>query len=120
EISNLAKFLRLTPCPQFLPRLRRQVARDLRDDKLSRKRVLGGMVALLDLTSIRIGNEEYVRENGSYGLATLRNRHVSFEGAGAILRFRAKAGLRREVVIEDKRLVRLFKQLKKLRGAHVF
>src|SRR4029078_4385741 len=107
EISNLAKFLRLTPCPQFLPRLRRQVARDLRDDKLSRKRVLAGMVALLDLTSIRIGNEQYVRENCSYGLATLRTGHVTIEGGRATLRFRAKAGLRREAVIEDKRLVRL-------------
>jgi DNA topoisomerase-1 len=120
EISNLAKFLRLTACPRFLPDLRRQVSRDLRGRELTRTRVLAGMVALLDLTSIRIGNEEYVRENGSYGLATLRTRHVTIEGGRATVRFRAKAGLRREVVVEDKRLVRLLMQLKKLRGAHVF
>src|SRR5215218_6100623 len=66
EISNLAKFLRLTPCSKFLPALRRQVSRDLRGRELTRTRVLAGMVAALDLTSIRIGNEEYVRENGSY------------------------------------------------------
>lgn len=120
EISNLAKFFRLRPCPKFLPDLRRQVSRDLRGHDLSRRRVLAGMIALLDLTSIRIGNEEYVRENGSYGLATLRNRHVSFEGNRAVLRFRGKSGLPREVPIVDERLVRLFKQLKKLRGAHVF
>jgi DNA topoisomerase-1 len=78
------------------------------------------MVAVLDLTLIRIGNEEYVRENGSYGLATLRTRHVKIEAGRVILRFRAKAGLRREVIIEDKRLVRLLKQLKKVRGTHVF
>jgi DNA topoisomerase-1 len=120
EISNLAKFFRLRPCAKSLPELRRRVTRDLRGRDLTKQRVLAGMVALLDLTSIRIGNEEYVRENGSYGLATLRNRHVTIEGNKAILRFRAKAGLRREAVIEDKRLVRLIKQLKKLRGAHLF
>src|SRR5215212_10282590 len=120
EISNLAKFLRLAACPRFLPDLRRKVSRDLRGRELTRTRVLAGMVALLDLTSIRIGNEEYVRQNGSYGLATLRTRHVRIEGGRATLRFRAKAGLRREVLIEDKRLVRLLRQLKKLSGAHVF
>ena len=78
------------------------------------------MVALLDLTSIRIGNEEYVRENNSYGLATLRTRHVQIKGGKALLRFRAKSGLRREAEVTDKRLVRLLKQLKKLPGAHVF
>lgn len=120
EISNQAKFWRLKSCPRFLPSLRRQVTRDLRGRELSRKRVLAGMVALLDLTSIRIGNEEYVRANGSYGLATLRTRHLTTQRGKAILRFRAKSGLRREVIIEDARLVRLLNQLKRLRGAHVF
>jgi DNA topoisomerase-1 len=120
EISNAAKFWRLKTCPRFLPGLRRQVKLDLRGRALSATRVLAGMVALLDLTSIRIGNEEYVRENGSYGLATLRNRHVQIQGGKAMLRFRAKAGLRREVEVGEKRLVRLLRQLKKLPGAHVF
>src|SRR5689334_9789618 len=88
EISNQAKFLRLRPCERFLPKLRGQVSRDLRGRELSRTRVLAGMVALLDLTSIRIGNEEYVRANESYGLATLRTRHVTIQGNQAILRFR--------------------------------
>lgn len=120
KISNLAKFFRLRPCPRSLPKLRRQVTRDLRGRELTRKRVLAGLVALLDLTSIRIGSEEYVRENDSFGLTTLRNRHVTIKGNKAVLRFRAKSGLRREAVIEDKRLVRLLNQLKKLPGAHLF
>ncbi|HEX5471540.1 MAG TPA: hypothetical protein VFW73_06620 [Lacipirellulaceae bacterium] len=120
EISNVAKFFRLTPCTRFMPKLRLRVSQDLRSRGLNRVRVLAGMVALLDLTSIRIGNEEYVRENGSYGLATLRNRHVIISGRQAILRFRAKAGLHREVMVDDPRLVHLLKQLKSLRGAHVF
>ena len=120
EISNAAKFWRLKVCPKLLPVLRRKVTRDLQGGELTSKRVLAGMVALLDLTSIRIGNEEYVRENDSYGLATLRNRHVQIKGGKAVLRFRAKAGLRRETEVADKRLVRLLRQLKKLRGSHVF
>jgi DNA topoisomerase-1 len=119
-ISNAAKFWRLKECPRFLPALRKQVKHDLRGRELSRNRVLAGMVALLDLTAIRIGNEEYVRENGSYGLATLRTRHVQIRGGKAVLRFRAKAGLMRETEISEKRLVCLLGQLKKLRGAHVF
>jgi DNA topoisomerase-1 len=78
------------------------------------------MVAILDLTSIRIGNEEYVRQNNSYGLATLRTRHVTINGAQAKLQFRAKGGAKREAVIEDRRLVRLLKELRQLSGAHVF
>jgi DNA topoisomerase-1 len=120
EISNLAKFLRLKPCAKFLPALRQQVSRDLRAPELTRERVLAGIVALLDLTFIRIGNEEYVRENGSYGLATLRTRHLTIQGNRALLRFKAKSGLRREVMIEEKRLVRFLKQVKNLRGEHVF
>lgn len=120
EISNQAKFWRLKSCPRFLPSLRRQVTRDLRGRTLSRTRVLAGMVALLDLTSIRIGNEEYVRANASYGLATLRTRHVTIEHGKARLRFRAKSGLQREAIVDDSRLVRLLNQLKRLRGAHVF
>lgn len=119
-MSNAAKFFRLKSCPKALPKLRRHVTRDLHGNKLTATRVLAGMVALLDLTSIRIGNEEYVRENNSYGLATLRTRHVRIKGGKAILRFRAKAGLPREVIVPDKRLVRLLRQLKQLPGAHVF
>jgi DNA topoisomerase-1 len=120
DISNLAKFWRLRHCRRFLPDLRRRVARDLRGRGLTRKRVLAGMIALLDLTSIRIGNEEYVRQNNSYGLATLRTRHVTIQGGQARLRFRAKGGAQREAIIDDPRLVRLLKELKRLRGAHVF
>jgi DNA topoisomerase-1 len=120
EVSNLAKFWRLRQCVRFLPELRRKVASDLSGRELTQRRVLAGMVALLDLTLIRIGNEEYVRQNNSYGLATLRTRHVTIRGRKALLRFRGKSGLRREATVEEPRLVRLLKQLKKLPGAHVF
>ena len=120
EISNLAKFLRLGDWAGLLPKLRRAVTRDLRGKELTRNRVLAGMVALLDLTSIRIGNEEYVRQNNSYGLATLRTRHVTFGRGHAQLRFRAKGGIPREQLVDDERLVRLLRQLARLKGTHVF
>jgi DNA topoisomerase-1 len=120
EISNLAKFWRMRQGPRLMPALRRAVARDLRNRGLTRSRVLAGMVALIDLTSIRVGNEEYVRQNDSYGLTTLRNRHVQFDGRKAHLRFRAKGGAKREAVIEEPRLVKLLKELKRLPGVHVF
>jgi DNA topoisomerase-1 len=94
--------------------------RDLRGKELSQTRVVAGMVSLLDLTSIRIGNEEYVRQNKSYGLATLRTRHLTIQGNKARLRFRAKGGFPREALIEERRLVRLLRQLKRLKGSHVF
>ena len=118
-ISNAAKFWRLKTCPKFLPKLRRaSLATSAPADR--RERRFGGSGPLFDHTSIRVGNEEYVRENDSYGLATLRNRHVQISGGKAVLRFRAKAGLRREAEVTDKRLVRLLKQLKNCTGAHVF
>jgi DNA topoisomerase-1 len=120
EMSNFAKFWRMRQVSRFLPQLRRRVALDLRGRGLAQRRVLAGMVALLDLTSIRMGNEEYVRQNNSYGLATLRTRHVKIEGRKALLRFRGKSGLPRDAIIEDRRLVRLLAELKKLPGAHVF
>jgi DNA topoisomerase-1 len=120
EAANLAKFVRIGEFGQLLPKIRRAIARDLSGTQLTRTRVLAGMVALLDATSIRIGNEEYVRQNDSYGLTTLRTRHVNISRSHAELRFRGKSGVQREVAVDSPKLVRLLKQLKRLRGAHVF
>jgi DNA topoisomerase I len=120
QVANLAKFIHIEHFGRALPKLRYAVSRDLRSRGLSRRRVLAGMVALLDATSIRVGNEEYAKANGSYGLTTLRTRHVSIVGRRAELRFRAKGGFHREVKVTEPRLVRLLKQLKGLRGGHVF
>jgi DNA topoisomerase-1 len=119
-IANLAKFIHIEQFGKALPKLRSAIAHDLFGRKLTRKRVLAGMVAVLDTTSIRVGNEEYVRQNGSFGLTTLRTRHVKIIGRRADLQFRAKGGLKREVVIDDPRLVGFLSQLKRLRGNHVF
>jgi DNA topoisomerase-1 len=120
RISNLAKFLRMEQFGVLLPKLRQKIARQISAQELTRERVLAGMVALLDLTAIRIGNEEYVKENGSYGLTTLRDRHVVETSAGVELRFRAKGGFRRNVLIEDKQLARFVKACAALKGARLF
>jgi DNA topoisomerase I len=120
EAANKDKFRRFVRFGRVLPRLRRAVSHDMRGKLLTRRRVLSGIVALLDATSIRVGNEEYVRNNNSYGLTTLRSRHVAIDRGRAVLRFRGKSGIRREVVVEEKRLVRLLKQCRRLKGAHLF
>jgi DNA topoisomerase I len=120
EASQAVKFCRIARFGRFLPKLRRQVRRDLRGNDLSRERVLAGMVALLDATSIRVGNEEYERQNGSYGLATLHSRHVTIHGRSVTLRFRGKGGLMREAEVNEPTLVKLLKQCKKLPGSRLF
>lgn len=77
EVASLAKFARLEEFGALLPTLRREIAASLAGRRLTYERALAGMIAVLDLTGMRVGNEEYVKENGSYGLSTLRNRHVT-------------------------------------------
>jgi DNA topoisomerase-1 len=120
EISNLVKFWRLRPFGLALPGLRRKLTRILRGEGLSRERVLAGIVALLDATSVRVGNEEYVAENGSYGLTTLRDRHVAVERLTVEMRFVSKGGFRRQVNVTAKSLARLVKQARQIPGARLF
>ena len=120
EVAGLAKFARLAAFGAQLPALRRTIAAKLRGRALTRERVLAGMVAVLDLTGIRVGNEEYVKENGSYGLASLRNRHVTIGPHSVELRFRAKGGFHRNVTIDAPAVVRLIRDSASLSGSHVF
>ena len=120
EARNLAKFNRMTAFAEALPTIRTQVAQDLKESCLSQQKVLAIVVRLLEETLIRIGNPEYVRQNNSYGLTTLRKRHLKLSGAGMTLKFKGKSGVRREVVIEDKQLVRLIKKCQELPGQELF
>lgn len=121
RLRDASKFGRLLEFGNALPRLRRELRRDLASPELSRKKVLAVLVALLDRTRIRIGNTEYTRENGSFGLTTLRNRHLQFVRDGrARLRFRGKGGLERELVIDDRRLVRIMRRCQQLPGQQLF
>jgi DNA topoisomerase I len=116
-----AKFARMAEFAAALPRLRRRLRRDLHSDGLSRDKVLAVLVTLLDVTRVRIGNAEYARTNDSYGLTTLRNRHVKFVRDGRLLlRFRGKGGAAHEIAVDDARLVRLVRNCHQLPGQRLF
>ena len=116
-----AKFDRMPEFGRALPRLRERVRRDLALPGLPREKVLALVVRLLDATWLRIGNDEYARANGSYGLTTLTNRHVRFVPDGRlVLRFRGKGGAGHEVVIDDRRLARLVRSCHQLPGQRLF
>jgi len=118
--ANLLKFCKLEQFGAILPKIRRSARRELNRDILDRRQLIAVLVMLLDATSIRIGNEEYVRENSSYGLTTLRCRHVKLNGTGFEFCFRGKSGLQRRVSLKNKRLTQLISQCSKLQGARLF
>ncbi len=120
EVRNLAKFNRLLPFAEALPAIRTQVATDLKAPCLSRAKVVAIVVRLLEATHIRIGNPEYVRQNQSYGLTTLRKRHLQMVEGTIRLKFKAKSGKLCEMAIEDKKLVRLIKKCQELPGQTLF
>jgi DNA topoisomerase-1 len=121
QVRDNAKFDRMVAFGEALPKLRRRVARDLKLEGLPREKVLAAVVMLLDATRARIGNVEYARENKSFGLTTLRNRHVTFEGERrAVLHFRGKSGVQHELMIDDERIVRIMRTCQELPGQHLF
>jgi DNA topoisomerase-1 len=103
-----------------LPKLRRRVEADLRRRKLSRDTVLAAVVRLLDQEHIRVGNEEYVRDNASFGATTLRSRHVRRKGGKLKMRFAGKSGKVHETTITDASLKRVVKQCQDLPGQKLF
>lgn len=116
-----SKFERMIEFGDALPRLRRRVKRDLALSGLPRAKVLAVMVALLDSTLIRVGNVEYAKTNKSFGLTTLRDRHVQFVRDGrATLNFRAKGGIEREITIGDKRLASIVRRCRDIPGQQLF
>jgi DNA topoisomerase-1 len=120
EAANLYKFDRLADFGKLLPSIRRKIAARLKGNKPTRERVLAGMLAILDATSIRVGNEEYVTANNSFGLTTLRNRHLKIADGQALLKFRGKSGIHQEICVKSKACVQLLKQCQKLKGAKDF
>jgi DNA topoisomerase I len=120
RIRDETKYDRLIAFGNALPQIRERVNADLALPGLPREKVLAVVVRLLDELSIRIGNEEYARENKSFGLTTLRNRHVKIEGASIRIRFRGKRGIEHDVGVRDRRLARIIKQCQDLPGHELF
>jgi len=121
RVRDGAKFERMIEFGEALPLLRRRLRRDLALPGLPRDKVLAVVVGLLDATRIRIGNAAYARDNASYGLTTLRNRHARFIRDGRLrLEFRGKGGAPHEVPVDDRRLVRLVRRCQQLPGQQLF
>lgn len=119
-VRDEAKFGRLPAFARALPKLRRRVQRDLALPGLARAKILAMIVRLLESTFIRIGNEEYVRSNGSFGLTTLRNHHAKVSGDTTVFHFRGKSGKLRTVSIDDSRIARIVKRCQELPGHELF
>src|SRR5215469_2324749 len=120
EVRDENKFERLAQFATALPNIRRRVAHDMKLPGLPRRKVLATIVRLLARTFIRIGNEEYARENKSFGLTTLKNRHVKVRGAQVRFRFRGKSGRHREVDVTDCRVARVIASCQDLPGQDLF
>jgi DNA topoisomerase IB len=121
QARDSAKFDRMVEFGEALTKLRRRLKRDLSLPDLPRDKVLAVIVSLLDATRVRIGNQEYARDNKSFGLTTLRNRHVSFIADGrAVLNFRGKGGVQHEVRINDRRIAQIMRKCQEVPGQHLF
>jgi DNA topoisomerase I len=114
------KYDRMLVFVESLPLIRRRIARDLRRQDLCREKVTATVIRLLQDTLIRVGNEEYVKQNGSYGLTTLRDRHAKFTSRGVAFQFRGKSGVEHRVSLQDRRLARIVKQCQDLPGQVLF
>jgi DNA topoisomerase-1 len=114
------KFDRMLEFGHVLPRIRRRVSLDLRQAGLPREKVLAAIVRLLECTLARVGNEEYARTNGSFGLTTLRDRHVALKGATVNLEFRGKSGIAHSVCIADRAVARIIRGCRDIPGQELF
>jgi DNA topoisomerase-1 len=120
ERRGTDKFDRMLAFAEALPRIRRRCDADLATRGLSREKVLAAVVRLLELTLIRVGNDEYARLNRSFGLTTLRDRHARVEGASVRFRFRGKSGRDHEVGLRDRRLAGVVRRCQELPGQELF
>lgn len=118
--QDAAKYERVLAFAHALPAVRRIVAHDLAAPPLSRPRVLATVVALLERTHIRVGNDEYARANGSYGLTTLKNGHVRVSGRHVEFSFRGKSGVRHVIALDDPALARDVRRCQELPGQLLF
>jgi DNA topoisomerase-1 len=119
-VRDATKYTRMIAFGAALPKLRRRLERDLALPGLPREKILATAVRLLETTCMRVGNEAYARENGSFGLTTLRRRHVDVSGATLRFEFRGKGGKTVSVDVTDRRLARIVRRCQELPGQELF
>lgn len=115
-----AKFHRMEAFGKALPPLRRAVEKDLRLKGMPKEKVLAVVVHLMEQTHMRVGNRAYAEANGSFGLSTLKDRHLAFDGSGVRLRFKGKSGIQHDIPLRSRRLSRLALRCKELPGQELF
>jgi DNA topoisomerase-1 len=120
EVREETKYERMLQFAEALPHIRAKVDEDLGGSGLTREKVLATVVRLLEITLIRVGNEEYARENGSFGLTTMRTRHVDITGSTVEFHFRGKSGKEHAVKVHDRRLARVVQRCNDLPGEVLF
>ncbi len=120
EVRDETKYTRMIAFGESLSALRERVTHDLALPGLPHEKVLAAVVWLLDTTAIRVGNEEYARENGSYGLTTLRNHHVDIAGSNIRFHFRGKSGKEHMLTVRNRRLANIIRRCQDLPGHELF
>jgi len=120
ETRDATKYEHMAEFAAALPAIRARVSADLSRKALSREKVLATVVRLLETTLIRVGNDDYARENGSFGLTTLRNRHVRVQGGTLRFAFKGKSGKTWKLGVEDRRIARVVKACQDLPGQELF
>lgn len=120
KISQENKFNKMVFFGEVLPEIRKKIARDMMLVELERNRIIATVIWLLEHTFIRVGNDEYVQENNSFGLTTLRNRHVKVRGKKIKFEFRGKSGVEHSVSISHPRIAKLIKECIELPGYEIF
>ncbi|MGX0890473.1 DNA topoisomerase-1 [Pseudomonas sp. ADAK2 TE3594] len=120
EVRDADKYSRLRDFGLALPKLRKQLETLLAAPGFSRDKVMATVITLLDATLIRVGNPQYARDNRSYGLTTLRSRHVEINGSAILFQFRGKSGIEHQITVKDRRLARIIKRCLEIPGQNLF
>lgn len=120
KVRDETKYHKMIAFAEALPKIRQQVSKDLAREGMPKEKVLAAIVHLLETTLIRVGNEEYARDNNSFGLTTLKNHHVEVKGTKMTFKFRGKSGRHHTISLDDRRLAKIVKKCKDLPGQDLF
>ncbi|HEX5539938.1 MAG TPA: DNA topoisomerase IB [Methylophilaceae bacterium] len=120
EVRDEAKYTRMVNFGRMLPKLREHITAELNQPGFPREKVLAIIIRLLELTLVRVGNEEYARTNKSFGLTTLRNKHVHINGSEVEFQFRGKSRVQHALKLHDRRLANIIKRMRDLPGQELF